>query len=108
MRGLVLAAPFIRDRTMTRAQRRLMGLMRIPFLTLPLYMSYFPRWEPRQPRVADFDAHLARIVSQLGSDWLILDGVGHHPHVEQPAEVAGAVCAFAERMPQRAGVAAAW
>jgi pimeloyl-ACP methyl ester carboxylesterase len=164
VRGLVLAAPFVRDGTMTRVQRQLMNLMRIPLLTLPLYMAYFPRWEPRQPRVPDFDEHVAQlranlrqperrgviraymfqqthreaearlgrvrvptlvvmgtadvdwpdpwaeaewIVSQLGSDWLILDGVGHHPHVEQPAAVAGAVCSFAERLPSAPVSAAA-
>ncbi|HZE05456.1 MAG TPA: alpha/beta hydrolase, partial [Solirubrobacteraceae bacterium] len=148
VRGLVLAAPFVRDGQMSWIQRRLMSVMRIPFLTLPIYMSYFPKWEPRQPRTPDFAEHVARlranlseperphviraymfeqshreaearlgrvrvpslvimgtadvdwpdpaaeaewIVSQLGSDWLMLDGAGHHPHVEYPVEVADAV-----------------
>jgi pimeloyl-ACP methyl ester carboxylesterase len=130
--------------------------MRIPFLTLPLYMSYYPKWEPRQPRVADFDEHLARlkanlsepsrrhvirayifqqshreaasrlgevrapslvimgtgdvdwpdpaaearwITAQLGSELLMLDGAGHHPHVEFPDQVAAAVLEFARRLP---------
>jgi pimeloyl-ACP methyl ester carboxylesterase len=153
VRGLVLAAPFVRDGKISWLQRQLMGIMRIPFLTLPLYMSYYPKWEPRQPRVPDFDEHVAKlkanlsepsrrhviraymfeqthreaearlgevavpslvimgsgdvdwpdptgearwIASQLGSEILILDGAGHHPHVESPDEVAGAVIAFAE------------
>ncbi len=156
VRGLVLAAPFVRDGKMSWIQRQLMGIMRIPFLTLPIYMSYFPKWEPRQPRVDDFDEHVARlkanlrepsrrkvvaaymltqthreaearlgrvevpslvimgtgdvdwpdpeaearwIVSQLGSELLLLKGAGHHPHVEYPDEVARAVVTFAERLP---------
>jgi pimeloyl-ACP methyl ester carboxylesterase len=156
VRGLVLAAPFVRDGEMSWLQRRLMGIMRIPFLTLPIYMSYFPKWEPRQPRVPDFKEHVAKlktnlgeptrrnvitayllqqthreaearlgnvavpslvimgtadvdwpdpeaearwIVSRLGSELLLLDGAGHHPHVEYPAEVAQAVATFAEQLP---------
>jgi pimeloyl-ACP methyl ester carboxylesterase len=155
VRGLVLAAPFVRDGKISWAQRQLMGVMKIPFLTLPIYMSYFPKWEPRRPRAADFDDQLARlktnlgeperrrviraymfeqthreaelrleqvgvsslvimgtgdvdwpdpeaeakwIVSRLGSELLMLDGAGHHPHVEYPAEVASAVTAFAQRL----------
>ncbi len=155
VRGLVLAAPFVRDGKMSWIQRRLMGIMRIPFLALPIYMSYFPKWEPRRPRAADFDEHVAKlkanlrqpsrrnviaaymlqqthreaearlgrvavpslvimgtadvdwpdpeaearwIVSQLGSELLLLEGAGHHPHVEYPAEVAQAVVAFAQQL----------
>ncbi len=155
VRGLVLAAPFVRDGKMSWFQRRLMGIMRIPFLTLPIYMSYFPKWEPKQPRTADFDDHVAKlkanlgqasrrnviiayllqqthreaearlgkvtvpslvimgtadvdwpdpeaearwIVSRLGSELLLLEGAGHHPHVECPTEVAQAVGAFAEQL----------
>jgi pimeloyl-ACP methyl ester carboxylesterase len=155
VRGLVLAAPFVRDGTMSWIQRRLMDIMRIPLLTLPIYMSYFPKWEPREPRVADFDAHIAQlkanlsepsrrgviraymfqqthreaearlgqvkvpslvimgtgdidwpdpeaearwIVSQLDSELVLLDGAGHHPHIEYPQEVASAVTEFARRL----------
>jgi pimeloyl-ACP methyl ester carboxylesterase len=155
IRGLVLAAPFVRDGEMSWIQRRLMDIMKVPFLTLPLYMSYFPKWEPRQPRVADFDEHVAKlktnlsepsrrgviraymfqqthreaearldkvavpslvimgtgdvdwpdpvaeanwIVSRLGSELLLLDGAGHHPHVEYPNEVSGAVTEFARKL----------
>ncbi len=155
VRGLILAAPFVRDGKMSWIQRRLMGIMRIPFLTLPIYMSYFPKWEPRQPRVPDFDEHVAKlkanlgqptrrnviaaymlqqthreaearldkvavpslvimgtgdvdwpdpeaearwIVSRLGSELLLLDGAGHHPHVEYPAEVSEAVVTFAGKL----------
>ncbi|HZU39893.1 MAG TPA: alpha/beta hydrolase [Solirubrobacteraceae bacterium] len=154
VRGLVLAAPFVRDGRMSWIQRRLMSIMRIPFLTLPIYMSYFPKWEPRRPRTSDFDQHVAAlkanlnepsrrgvitayllqqthreaearlgrvrvpslvimgtgdvdwpdpeaearwIASQLGSEVLMLDGAGHHPHVEYQDEVADAVRAFAQR-----------
>ena len=153
VRGLVLAAPFVRDGKVSWVQRQLMGVKRVPFLTLPLYISYYPRWEPRQPRVADFDEHVAKlkanlsepsrrgvisaymfeqshreaearlgkvtapslvimgsgdvdwpdpeaearwVASRLGSDVLMLDGAGHHPHVEYPQEVAHAVVAFAQ------------
>jgi pimeloyl-ACP methyl ester carboxylesterase len=156
VRGLVLAAPFVRDGRSSWVQRQLTGIMRIPFLTLPLYMSYYPKWEPRQPRVPDFDDHLARlkanlsepsrrhvirayifeqthreaearlgevsvpslvimgtgdvdwadpaaearwITAQLGSELLLLDGAGHHPHVEFPDQVAAAVTEFARRLP---------
>jgi pimeloyl-ACP methyl ester carboxylesterase len=155
VRGLVLAAPFVRDAKGSWLQSQLMNVMRIPFLTLPIYLSYYPKWEPRQPRVDDFDEHLAKlranlrqpdrrhviraymfeqshreaearlgrvtapslvimgsgdvdwpdpeaearwIVSQLGSELLMLDGAGHHPHVEYPDQVAEAVIAFAERL----------
>lgn len=155
IRGLVLVAPFVRDGQGSWLQRQLMGIMRIPFLTLPIYMSYFPKWEPRRPRAADFDEHLAElkanlsepsrrgvilaymfqqthreaelrlgkvgvpslvimgtgdvdwpdpeaearwIVSQLGSELLLLDGAGHHPHVEYPTEVATAVLEFSGRL----------
>lgn len=152
VRGIVLAAPFVRDGKASWLQRQLMSVMKIPFLTLPIYMSYYPNWEPRRPRVADFNEHLANlkanlsestrhkviraymfqqshheaemrlakvrvpslvimgsgdvdwpdpvaeakwIVSQLGSELVVLDGAGHHPHVEYPQEVARAVVDFA-------------
>jgi pimeloyl-ACP methyl ester carboxylesterase len=155
VRGLVLAGPFVRDGKTSWLQRRLMSVMKIPFLTLPIYMSYYPKWEPKRPRVADFDEHLEKlranlseasrrnviraymfeqthraaearlgmvkipslvimgtadvdwrypqaeadwIVSQLGSELLLLDGAGHHPHVEYPQEVARAVADFASRL----------
>jgi pimeloyl-ACP methyl ester carboxylesterase len=155
VRGIVLAAPFVRDGKISWLQRRLMSIMKIPFLTLPIYASYYPRWEPRRPRVADFDEHVAKlranlseasrrnviraymfeqthreaearldkvnvpslvimgtgdidwhdpeaeakwIASQMGSELLLLDGAGHHPHVEYPQEVAGAVAEFARRL----------
>src|SRR5260370_31836565 len=63
VRGLVLAAPFVRDGKMSWIQRQLKGIMRIPFLTLPIYMSYFPKWEPRRP--ADFAEHVAKLKTNL-------------------------------------------
>jgi pimeloyl-ACP methyl ester carboxylesterase len=66
VRGLVLAAPFVRDGKTSWIQRRLMSITRIPFLTLPIYMSYFPKWEPKRPRVADFDEHAAKLRANLG------------------------------------------
>jgi len=154
VRGLVLAAPFVRDGKMSWIQRRLMSVMKVGPLTLPIYMSYFPKWEPKRP--ADFDDHVAKlranlsepsrrgviraymfqqshreaelrlgkvrvpslvimgtgdvdwpdptaearwIVDQLGSELLMLDGAGHHPHVEYPDEIAEAVAAFADKLP---------
>lgn len=154
VRGLVLSAPFVRDGEMSWVQRRLMSIMKIPFLTLPIYMSYFPKWEPMRP--ADFDEHAAQlranleepsrrgviraymfqqshreaelrlgkvhmpslvimgsgdvdwpdpmaeadwIVERLGSELMMLDGAGHHPHVEYPREIAEAVAAFADGLP---------
>jgi pimeloyl-ACP methyl ester carboxylesterase len=156
IRGLVLVAPFVRDGKMSWIQRQLKGIMRIPFLTLPLYMSYFPKWEPRRP--ADFAEHAAKlktnltepsrrnvikaymfqqthreaekrlgkvhvpslvimgtgdvdwpdpaveaqwIAGQLGSNVIMLDGAGHHPHVEYPQEIAQAVGEFARSLPAR-------
>ena len=150
VRGLVLAAPFVRDGKMSWVQRRLMSIMRIPALAAPIYLSYFPKWEPRRP--ADFAEHLAKlkanlnqpgrrqvigaymlqqthreaearlgsvavpslvvmgtgdidwpdpaaearwIADRLGSQILMLDGAGHHPHVEYPDEITQAVVAFA-------------
>jgi pimeloyl-ACP methyl ester carboxylesterase len=155
VRGLVLAAPFVRDGKHSFIQRQLIKIMRIPFLTLSIYMSYFPKWEPRRPRTPDFDEHLAKlkanlsepgrrkvitayllqqthreaearlgkvtvpslvimgtadvdwadpeaearwIASRLRAELLLLDGAGHHPHVEYPAEVARAVVAFAGQL----------
>jgi pimeloyl-ACP methyl ester carboxylesterase len=130
-----------------------MNIMRVPFLTRPIYRAYYPKWEPKQP--ADFDAHLAAlkanlnerdrrrvilaytllqthreaearltvvsvpslvimgtgdvdwpnpeaearwIVGRLGSELLVLDDAGHHPHVEYPDEVAAAVSRFARKL----------
>lgn len=152
VRGLVLAAAFVRDGKTSWLQRRLMSIMKITPLTLPIYMSYYPKWEPRQPRVDGFDEHVAQlranlsepsrrhviraymfgqthraaearlgtvdvpslvimgtadvdwpdpeaearwIAGRLGSQLLLLDGAGHHPHVEYPQEVATAVAEFA-------------
>lgn len=157
VRGLVLVAPFVRDGKMSWIQRRLKDIMRIPPLTLPLYMSYFPKWEPHRP--ADFDAHAALlkanfkepdrrrvlhaymfeqthreaearlsrvsvpslvimgtgdvdwadpeaearwIAGQLGSQLMLLDGAGHHPHVEYPGEIAEAVGEFARTLSRQA------
>lgn len=154
VRGLVLAAPFVRDGKMSWVQRQLTNVMKVPFLTLPIYMSYFPKWEPKPP--ADFAEHAAKlrdnlkepsrhkviraytfqqshreaelrldrvrvpslvimgtgdvdwpdpaaeanwIVERLGSELLMLDGAGHHPHVEYPEEIARAVVEFAKRLP---------
>jgi pimeloyl-ACP methyl ester carboxylesterase len=63
VRGLVLSAPFVRDGRMSWMQRQLANVMRVPFLTLPIYLSYFPKWEPRRP--ADFDEHLAKLKANL-------------------------------------------
>jgi pimeloyl-ACP methyl ester carboxylesterase len=156
VRGLVLAAPFVRDGKGSWLQRQLMQLMRISWLALPIYMSYYPKWEPRLPRVDDFDSHLANLRANLAEpgrrgvidayirrqshrdaearigqvavpslvimgtadvDWpdpraeaewladrlpdselLLLEGAGHHPHVEFPDEIAAAVVDFAERL----------
>jgi Predicted hydrolases or acyltransferases (alpha/beta hydrolase superfamily) len=153
VRGLVLAAPFVRDGKMSFIQKQLMNLMRVPGLALPLYMSYFPNWEPKRP--ADFAEHKAKLSANLKEpgrggvikaymlqqshaeaearldkvtvpalvimgtgdvDWpdpaveakwvadrlsaelLMLDGAGHHPHVEYPEEIAEAVTAFTQKL----------
>jgi pimeloyl-ACP methyl ester carboxylesterase len=153
VRGLVLAAPFVRDGEMSWIQRQLTNVMKVPFLTLPIYMSYFAKWEPKPP--ADFDDHAAKlranlkepdrhkvirayifeqshreaelrldrvsvpslvimgtgdvdwpdpaaeanwIVERLGSELLMLDGAGHHPHVEYPDQIAQGVAEFARKL----------
>jgi pimeloyl-ACP methyl ester carboxylesterase len=153
VRGLVLAAPFVRDGKMSFVQRQLMNVMRVPGMAAPLYLSYYPKWEPKPP--ADFAAHKARLAAnfkepgrgavikaymlqqthaeaearlgkvgvpvlvimgtadidwpdpaaeaqwvagQLSADLLMLDGAGHHPHVEFPAEIAEAVTAFGRKL----------
>src|ERR671935_719085 len=63
VRGLVLSAPFVRDGQMSWVRRQLTGVMKIPFLTLPIYASYFAKWEPKRP--ADFDDHLAKLKANL-------------------------------------------
>lgn len=153
IKGLVLAAPFVRDGRMSFVQRMTMNLMRIPGLARPLYLSYFPRWEPSRP--ADFNEHKAELAANLAEpgrsgvvkayllqqshaeaqarlgkvtapalvimgtgdvDWpdpaaearwvserlsaelVLLDGAGHHPHVEFPGKIADAVAAFARKL----------
>lgn len=63
VRGLVLAAPFVRDAQTSWLQRRLMDLMRIRSLALPIYLSYYPKWEPHQP--SDFADHLTKLKANL-------------------------------------------
>jgi pimeloyl-ACP methyl ester carboxylesterase len=148
VRGLVLAAPFVRDGEGGVAQKLTMALMRVPGLAVPLYMSYYPKWEPKRP--ADFDEHAALlkagfkrpgrakviaaymsmshaeaekrldqvtaptlvimgtgdidwpdpaaearwVAGRLNAEVVMLDGAGHHPHVEFPAEIAEAVRTF--------------
>jgi pimeloyl-ACP methyl ester carboxylesterase len=156
IRGLVLVAPFVRDGKMSFAQRQLMNVMRVPGLATPLYLSYFPKWEPHKP--ADFAEYRARLAANLREpgrgavikaymleqshaaaearlgqvtapalvimgtgdiDWpdpvaegrwvadqvsaelVLLDGAGHHPHVEFPREIADAVIAFAAEIDQK-------
>jgi pimeloyl-ACP methyl ester carboxylesterase len=153
VRGLVLVAPFVRDGKMSFVQRQLMQLMRVPGLATPVYLSYFPKWEPKPP--ADFAAHKAALAAsfkepgrggvikaylleqshdeaearvgevtvpalvimgtadidwpdpaaeaawvagQLSAQVMMLDGAGHHPHVEFPREIADAVTAFAGKL----------
>ena len=38
------------------------------------------------------------IQERLGSELLMLDRAGHHPHVEYPREIADAVAAFSARL----------
>jgi pimeloyl-ACP methyl ester carboxylesterase len=153
VRGLVLVAPFVRDGKQNLVQRLTMSLMRIPGLARPLYLSYFPNWEPNKP--ADFAEHKARLAANLSEpgrgrvvkayllqqshaeaearlgkvtapvlvimgggdvDWpdpvaearwicerlsadlIVLDGAGHHPHVEFPQEIADAVAGFQQKI----------
>jgi pimeloyl-ACP methyl ester carboxylesterase len=41
------------------------------------------------------------IAGQLGSRLMMLDGAGHHPHVEYPKEIAQAVAEFARSLPAK-------
>jgi pimeloyl-ACP methyl ester carboxylesterase len=41
----------------------MMDLMRIPFLTIPAYLGYYPKWEPNRP--ADFADHIAKLKANL-------------------------------------------
>lgn len=158
VRGLVLAAPFVRDGRQSFVQRMLMNIARIPGVALPMYLSYYPKWEPTRP--ADFAEHVAKLKANLKEperrgviakylleqshaesearldrvtapaliimgtgdiDWpdpvaeakwisdrlsaevVLLEGAGHHPHVEFPAEIAEAVAAFARRLDAPSG-----
>lgn len=57
--GLVLSGPFVRDGKSGFAEKLTAALMRIPGLARPLYMSYYPKWEPQAP--ADFAEHKAAL-----------------------------------------------
>ena len=152
IRGLILAAPFVRDGEAPLLERIFMSIMRIPGLARPLYLSYFPKWEPNRP--ADFDEHKAKLAAniaepgrrgiikaymtqshaeaesrlgqvaapalvimgtadpdwpdpaaegrwvaqQLSAELVLLEGAGHHPHVEFPEQVADAVVAFHKKV----------
>ncbi len=48
----------------------------------------------------DPEAEARWIAGQLGSGLLLLDGAGHHPHVEYPQQVAAAVMSFAWKLPR--------
>lgn len=63
VRGLILVAPFVRDGKFGFTQRLTMALMSIPGLAHPLYMSYYPKWEPKPP--ADFADHKAKLSANL-------------------------------------------
>jgi pimeloyl-ACP methyl ester carboxylesterase len=63
VRGLVLAAPFVRDGQQNLGQRLTMSLMRVSGLATPLYLMYFPKWEPKRP--ADFAEHKALLKANL-------------------------------------------
>lgn len=148
IRGLVLAAPFVRDGEESFALKLTRTLMRIPGLATPLYMSVYPKWQPTPP--ADFAEHKAKLKESfkrpgraeviveyldmshadaearldrvtapalvvMGSkdiDWpdpvaeavwvsekvngrlIVVEGAGHHPHVEFPGKIADAVQTF--------------
>jgi pimeloyl-ACP methyl ester carboxylesterase len=153
VRGLVLVAPFVRDGKTNFVQRRFMDLMRVPGLARPLYLMYYPSWEPKKP--ADFAEHKAALAANLKEpgrggvikayllqqshaeaearlgqvsvpvtvimgtgdvDWpdpvaearwicqrlsaelTVLDGAGHHPHVEYPEKIAEVVTKFAQQL----------
>ncbi len=155
VRGLVLSAPFVRDGTASWLQRQLMKIMAIPFLTRPLYLPYYSKWEPIQPAdaaehkaklaanlkepsrrgviraymfqqshaaaetrldrvtapatvimgTADIDwpdpvAEAKWVAGRLNADLVLIDGAGHHPHVDRPQEVADSVIAFARKLDQ--------
>ncbi|MFD0684676.1 alpha/beta fold hydrolase [Actinomadura fibrosa] len=152
--GLVLSAPFVRDGEAGFAQRLTMALFRVPGLARPLYLGYYPKWEPKPP--ADFAEHKALLAASLKRpgrskviaeymsmshaeaearldrvtapalvimgtadvDWpdpaaeaawvagrldaevVLLEGAGHHPHVEFPERIAEAVERFQRSLGQ--------
>jgi pimeloyl-ACP methyl ester carboxylesterase len=63
IRGMVLAAPFVRDAPTTLATRLGAKVLLAPGLTRPLFLGYFPKWEPVRP--ADFAEHLAGLKANL-------------------------------------------
>jgi pimeloyl-ACP methyl ester carboxylesterase len=152
IRGLILAAPFVRDAKLTFSVRLSRAAAAIPGVARPLYMSYYPKWEPNRP--ADFDQHMAKlaanfkepghsgvikaylsmshaeaearlgkvtapalvimgtadidfpdpvaeakwIAGRLSAEVVLVEGAGHHPHVEFPEQVADAVVAFQQKI----------
>jgi pimeloyl-ACP methyl ester carboxylesterase len=63
VRGLILSAPFVRDGRLGIAAKLTMAAMSIPGLARPLYMSYYPKWEPKPP--ADFAEHKAKLAANF-------------------------------------------
>jgi pimeloyl-ACP methyl ester carboxylesterase len=57
---------------------------------------------------ADPVAEARWIADRLGSELVLIDGAGHHPHVEQPEKIAEAVTAFAEQIGAKSAGGASW
>lgn len=51
----------------------------------------------------DPEADARWIAERLDAELLMLDGAGHHPHVEYPDEIADAVSRFARELPTNGG-----
>ncbi len=87
IRGMVLAAPFVRDAPTTLITRIGQRVLLAPGLTRPLFLNYFPKWLPVPP--PDLTDYLAKLRANLSEPGRIqaLRGLFRSSHREAEARL---------------------